>query len=271
MSEPLTIERAQSARTFAVVVDLAAVGASLAANIAAAPANAGSWAVAAVAPLALFAIIGLAHRSQGILIGWLGWAFYGGLAGIAIGAAWISYGHLKHVAVAMGQSEEVARIIPLVVDGAAIMASIVVVAAGQAITELGKVADEAEAATRRAQREAVETENRRKRDAAEAEARAQREATEAKHRLDAIAKTAKASAGSKANGAKKAGSRGMTKVEEKAFNESNIAAYLAEHPDAKQSAVAEFLGINPRTVARSSAWQDLKASQHAHSTEEVAA
>lgn len=267
MSEPLTIERAQSARTFAVVVDLAAVGASLAANIAAAPASAGSWAIAAVAPLALFAIIGLAHRSQGILVGWLGRAFYTGLAGIAIGAAWISYGHLKHVAIAMGQSEQVARIIPLVVDGAAVMASIVVVAAGQTVNELERANAEASAAARQEQRRAVDDENRRKREASIAADKARTEAVEARERLAAIARS------DKTNGAtaKKASGKGMTKVEEKAFNEANIAAYLTEHPDARQSAVAEFLGLSPRTVARSAAWRELKASKNGHSPEEVSA
>ncbi len=257
MSEPLSIESVKGARRYAIAVDLAAVGASLAANVAAAPATVGGWLVAAVSPLALFAVIGLAHRAQGILGGWIGRAFNTGLAAIAVAAAWISYGHLQHVAIEMGQSPGVARVIPLVIDGAAVLASLIVVAAGSKITALQLEAEQAAAV----EREAVRAAELAKREALEAERRA-----EAKAKADAVERAAALEARQAA--VKASTSKASTKDKaaapkvDRAVTGAAIAAYVAEHPDATAAEVGAAIGATDRTVRRYSEWTDRPAAQN---------
>ena len=266
MSEPLTIESARGARKVAMAIDIAAVAASTAANIAAAPATAGGWAVAAIAPVGLFLAIVLWHRSQGILGGRLGQAFNLGLAGIAAMAAWVSYGHLRHVAEAMGQTPAVAAVIPLVVDGAAILATVVVIGAGQKIAELTEAAE----AEQRAEREAARAAEQTKREAAEAARRqAEAERADAEERKTALsARQAVVAAGSTKTKTAAKPKAGKPSAAETA---AAIAAYLIDHPEATAAEVGQAIGATARTVRRYSEWTGRPAAQTVEASEEVAA
>lgn len=126
----------ESARRYAIGVDLAAIGASLAANIADAPPTVGGRLMASIAPLGLFAMVGLWHRSRVILAGPVGWSFTIGLAAIALGAGYVSFGHLQAIAEANGQTGHASWILPLVIDATAVMATLVVIAAGRELARL---------------------------------------------------------------------------------------------------------------------------------------
>ncbi len=126
----------ESARRYAVGVDLVAIGASLAANVADAPPTIGGRLMASIAPLGLFAMVGLWHRSRVILTGLVGWSFTAGLASIAAGAGYVSFGHLRAIAEANGQTGHASWIVPLVIDATAVLATLVVIASGRALARL---------------------------------------------------------------------------------------------------------------------------------------
>lgn len=272
-----------AARRAALAIDLLAVAASLAANIAASRQTLAGWMVSAIAPIGLFLAIILWHRSHGVVVGWLGRAFTAGLGAIALGAAWISYGHLRHVALAAGQSETASAIIPLVIDGAAILATIVVISAGQRLTELAVAEAEAvetarherdesaaaeRAAARKAEADQVEADRQAtaelERQKIEADARielariaAETEAAETAARQQRLATARQpASAPSAIGPGGRASKPPPAKTTPKADTSQLIADYLAEHPDAKQAEVATAAGCTTKTVQRNQAWRD---------------
>ena len=105
MSHDLTVNQLRSTRRSAMAVDLAAVGTSLAFNLAAAPSTIGGWLVGATAPLFLFAAVALWHRATGVLDGRLGQLFNIGLAAVACMAGYLSFGHIRDVAVDVGEPD----------------------------------------------------------------------------------------------------------------------------------------------------------------------
>lgn len=300
-SRGLSRPELEGARRFALSVDLFAVGASMAANIVAAPASLGGWLVAVIAPLGLFLSIGLWHRSRGILRGPLGWLFSTGLAAVGSGAAVVSFGHLRHVAEVNGQTGTAAVILPLVVDATAVLATIVVVAAGQRLAESEAADAQAAADAELAERQAVEAERRAEaerlaaletaeREAAERERlariEAEREAAELERvRLEAateadrlaIAAAEQATAAAEAQRARSQ----LLEAAKASADESTgdgspspygaatglpsaerIELYLADHPDATRSAVASACELDPSTVKRSPAWRSHREARN---------
>lgn len=248
----LTVEQLRATRRTAIAIDLAAVAASLAANVAAAPRSVGGWLVAAVAPVGLFLAIVLWHRSHGVLGGWLARAFNLGLTGIAAGAAWISFGHLQEVAERFGQSPEAAAVIPLVIDGAAVLATIVVISAGQRASELEAAQAEADRIEREAERAQAE---------ADRLAVSAREAAEARlsARRSSVGEGAPASRG----GAERAPAT-ETRVGRPGRGQNTavaIADYLVVHPGATATEVAAAVGVSDRTVKRSESWKSRPTGQ----------
>lgn len=248
MSEP-SIEQLRATRRTAVAVDLAAVAASLAANIAAAPRSVGGWLVAAVAPVGLFLAIVLWHRSHGVLAGWLSPIFNIGLGAIAAGAAWISFGHLQEVAERFGQSPGAAAVIPLVIDGAAVLATIVVISAGQRIAEL----ETAEAHAAQAEREAER-----------ARADAERQAIERRQTAEARLASRKVEPPARPTpvASRENGTRGIRPARSQ-DTATSIADFLVVNPTATAIEVASAVGVSDRTVKRSAAWRSRPAAKPA--------
>ena len=238
MTAPRSVEDLRAARRVAFGIDLLAVGASLAANVATAQRSPAGVLVAATAPVGLFVAILLWHRSEGLLTGWLGRTFDVCLAGIAIGAAWISFDHVRELSLSAGQSEIAASIIPLVIDGVAVLSTLVVVAAGQAIA----------AADATAQAEA-ETERRAERERIAAERRAVQERREAQARVAELTADRRQAGGSSSstNGATKPGRRGGKRS---AVSAEDVAAYFVANPDATHSQAAEALGCSTKHIQR---------------------
>jgi hypothetical protein len=261
MTEAVTLDSLKGARRWAMAVDLAAIAASTAANIThaltadVAPGDersaVGAVLVAMVPPLGLAIAVGIWHRSQGILTGRLAQAFSALLAGVAAGAAYVSFGHIQSVAQHFGQSETDAVIIALVIDLTAVLATVVLIGAGQKMTELTEAAEAARAAERQAARDAEVAEAAARAEAAKAKAA---EATEAAARAERMAARTSTVAPKLASVPAVAPARGEA-------TELAIADYLATHPDAKQSAVAKAVGCSAKTVQRSTAWADHKASK----------
>lgn len=249
MAADVSADQLRATRRTALAIDVAAVAASLAANIAAAPPSIGGWLVAAVAPIGLFVAIVLWHRSHGVLKGWLAWSFNVGLAGIATGAAWISFGHLRAVAERFGQSPGAAAVIPLVIDGAAVLATIVVISAGKRAAEL----DEAEAAARELDRRAQAAEIERAR-------QAELEVVARQERLGELRSSATNGVTSEATSGPTGPDSGNVPQPQKRSNTAQaIADYLAEHPEASRAEVAEAVGTSSRTVQR---WVTAQIAEH---------
>ena len=99
---------------------------SVACNVAAAEPTAVGRLVAAWPPVALMLVVDVLGRvpSGG---GWSGRLQLGGAAGVALVAAVASFSHMHSVALAAGESELVAWLFPLTVDGLAIVASVALV------------------------------------------------------------------------------------------------------------------------------------------------
>lgn len=141
----LAVPQLRATRRFAFGIDGAAVAASLGFNLAAAPSTFGGYLVGAVAPLFLFAAIGLWHRAHGVLGGVLGGLFNLGLAAVAGMAGFLSFDHIRHVAIEVGgQSPTQAATLALVVDVLAVLAALVVIGTGQRIEDLEAAEHQAE-------------------------------------------------------------------------------------------------------------------------------
>lgn len=90
---------------------------------------------AAVWPLALLLSVEALARVR--WPGGFGWllARYGGVAGVAVGSALISYGHISHVLTTWGYSELGARVGPLVIDGLMVVAGFALLAHGRPVAD----------------------------------------------------------------------------------------------------------------------------------------
>lgn len=100
------------------------IGASLAANILAADPSIIGRVIAAWSPVALAVTVELLSRvpvGPGWTTGRLRVAWAGAIAGIA---AWVSYWHMVEVALAYGESETAAHLLPLSVDGLVVVAAV---------------------------------------------------------------------------------------------------------------------------------------------------
>ena len=119
----------------------AALLVSMAANVLAAEPTVVGRAVAAWPPLALMLIVdvlSLAPRSTG----WLGRLTAVAAASVALVAAVASYSHMRAVALAAGESDLVAYLFPLTVDGLAVVCSAALVELNRRATAAGAEASE---------------------------------------------------------------------------------------------------------------------------------
>jgi ABC-type multidrug transport system fused ATPase/permease subunit len=258
------VRSARSTQRTALLVDGVTVAASLAANVADAPATVPGRLIASTAPVGLFLIMFLWHRASEELEGWAGRFVVGVMALIGLAAASISFGHLHSIAAENGQVGYKALAVPLVIDGTAIVAAVIVFAMARKIRDLRT---EAEASARVLAAAEAEAARAAAAQAAEAE-RAERERAEAVRlaEAEAQAETARAeaarleAANRKAEQAERARERvsaaraGNGKAPRGAATEVAIADYLATHPESTQVAVAEAVGVSAKTISRSGAW-----------------
>ena len=100
--------------------------ASVAANVLAAQPSWIARGVAAWPPLALLFVVDVLGRAP-VASGWLGRASVAGAAGVASVAALASFTHVRHVALAVGESNLVAWVLPISVDGLAVVCSVALV------------------------------------------------------------------------------------------------------------------------------------------------
>jgi len=106
-----------------LLVIVAALGVSVACNVAAAEPTLVGRAVAAWPPLALMLVVEVLSRAP-LPAGRLRWVAAGGAGIVAVTAAVASFHHMHSVALAAGESELVAWLFPLTVDGLAVVASV---------------------------------------------------------------------------------------------------------------------------------------------------
>jgi len=257
-----------AARRVALVVELAAVLVTLYANVAEAERSLAGIVLAAVAPVFLGLAVVLWHRAHRVLTGRSGALFTVGLAGIAGMCFVVSYTHIRDLALASGQSELAAGLLPLVIDGTAVLSSVVVLACGRHLEALAQMeAAEAEAAA--LARQAADEEARRRAVVERAEAeRITAEAEADRSRIAAAAEAdrvllaeRRAAADTILKARKMAGAAASAEDTEAA-----IAAFLAAHagdrdgkgPTLKE--VADAVGIKPRSVQRYQAWTNRTTS-----------
>jgi hypothetical protein len=91
-------------------------------------------AVAAWPPIALLLVVEVLARSS-LPVGRLRWVAGGGAACVATTAALASFHHMHEVALAAGESNLVAWLFPLTVDGLAVVASVALLGANQTSPE----------------------------------------------------------------------------------------------------------------------------------------
>ena len=118
------------ARHRLLLVLWAAGGVSVTCNVLAAEPSAVGRAVAAWPPVALLLVVEVLARSP-LPTGRLRWAAVGGAACVASVAALASFHHMHEVAGSVGESELVALLFPLSVDGLAVVASVALVGTGK--------------------------------------------------------------------------------------------------------------------------------------------
>ncbi len=263
-SPPSVVQTVQlvSARRVALLVELAAVLVTLYANVAEAERSLAGVVLAGVAPVFLGLAIVLWHRAHRVLTGRSGLFFTVGLAAIAGMCFVVSYTHIRDLALASGQSDLAAGLLPLVIDGTAVLSSVVVLACGRHMEALAAAeAAEAEAAAL-ARREADEEARRRveieraeaERIAVEAEAERARIAAEAEAERVLLAER-RTAADAVVKARKSTGAKASAEDTEAA-----IAAFLAARAGDRDgkgptlNEVAEAVGIKPRSIQRYQAW-----------------
>lgn len=111
---------------------LAGVGASLAANIAHAQPAAGPRLASAWAPLALLLAVSVAERAPRPSRWWFAALEYAGISVVALVAAVVSYQHQRTLLLVYGETPLSAAILPLSVDGLVVVASMALLAIGEA-------------------------------------------------------------------------------------------------------------------------------------------
>lgn len=112
-----------SARTRLLCVLWAAAAVSVACNVLAAEPTTVGRGVAAWPPIALLLVVEVLARSP-LPAGWLRWAAVIGAGCVASVAAVASFHHMHEVAASVGESQLVAYLFPLSVDGLAVVASV---------------------------------------------------------------------------------------------------------------------------------------------------
>lgn len=100
--------------------------ASVAANVLAAEPTNTARAVAAWPPVALLLVVDVLGRAP-TASGWIGRAAVGSAGLVAAVAGLASFSHVRHVALAVGESGLVAWVLPLSVDGLAVVCSVALV------------------------------------------------------------------------------------------------------------------------------------------------
>lgn len=103
-----------------------ALAVSVAANVTAAEPTVIGRAVAAWPPIALLLVVDVLGKAP-VAPGWLGRLAIAATGLVAAVAAVASFTHMRHVALAAGESELVAVLFPLSVDGTAIVCSVALV------------------------------------------------------------------------------------------------------------------------------------------------
>ncbi len=263
-SATVTVGQLNSTRRAAVWVDLIAVAATLYANIAHAPKTVPGVVLAGSAPAFLGLAIALWHRSHGVLTGWAGRAFTAGLSVIAAMCFIVSYSHIRDLALDSGQSVLAAGLLPLVIDGTAVLSSVVVLACGREMEKLRAVEQAQAEAARRARRDADDDARRlaeieraeAERIAAEADAEERRIAAETERERQLLQDRQKAAKAAQA--ARKTG----TAARSRETTEADIGLFLAAHADDRDGkgptadTVADSLGISKRHVMRSASWKN---------------
>lgn len=250
-SIPVSREQSSACLRVALLVEIAAVLVTLYANVAEAEKTVAGVVLAAVAPVFLGLAIVLWHRAHRVLTGRSGALFTVGLAGIAGMCFVVSYTHIRDLALASGQSELAAGLLPLVIDGTAVLSSVVVLACGRHLESLTSAeAAEVEAAARARQRADDEARRRAEVERAEAE----RIAAEAEAERVLLAER-RAAAETVVRARRTAGASASAEDTEAA-----IETFLAAHADDRGGKgptlreVAEAVGIKPRSVQRYAAW-----------------
>jgi len=103
-----------------------ALAASVAANVLAAEPTVVARSVAAWPPIALLLVVDVLGRVP-VASGWTGRVAAGSAGLVALVAGIASFSHVRHVALEVGESELVAWILPLSVDGLAVVCSVALV------------------------------------------------------------------------------------------------------------------------------------------------
>lgn len=138
MSTPVADLRKIRTRVHAVLA--AALIVSVAANVTAAAPTWTGRAVAAWPPIALLLIVDVLGKAP-VAAGWLGRLSVAAAGLVALVAAVASFSHMRHVAQAAGESELVAVLFPLSVDGCAVVCSIALVEINRRL-KIGSVPEE---------------------------------------------------------------------------------------------------------------------------------
>ncbi len=233
-------DRLLKARTLTRGILIAALVASLAANVVAAEPTVVGAVVAAWPPLALIATVELLTKvpSSG---GWRTRMRYAAGGLIAAIAAWVSYWHMVHVALDAGEGTIAAHLIPLVVDGLVVVTSATLAEINvQLPKDLGATSNVTRSPTRGVPHTATAS-------------RAAEPAATTPPPLTAI------SAASTVPDTTQRQTHGNAARSEASDTDAAVAEYLAGHPDAKQSEIAAALGVSAKTVQRTVAWKSRKA------------
>lgn len=111
---------------------LAGIAASLAANIAHAHDGTGPRLASAWAPVALLLAVSVAERAPRPARWWFAALEYAGIAVVALVAALVSYQHQRDLLAGYGETRLSATLLPLSVDGLIVVASMALIAMGEA-------------------------------------------------------------------------------------------------------------------------------------------
>lgn len=235
-------ERLTKARTLTRAILIAALVASLAANVVAAEPTLIGAVVAAWPPVALIATVELLTKvpSSG---GWRTRMRYGAGGLIAAIAAWVSYWHMVHVAGDAGEGQIAAHLIPLVVDGLVVVTSATL---AEINAQLPKRVEVTSNISRSSSRKATSMAT---------DAKAIDGASGEPTKLSAVPTAPPAANAAQGHSDGNASRSAATRDTNEA-----VAEYLDGHPEAKQSEIADVLGVSAKTVQRSVAWREHKAS-----------
>jgi hypothetical protein len=129
----MTSEQLHSIRRRVHLALAAALLASVAANVLAAEPTLVARAVAAWPPVALMLVVDVLGRAP-TASGWTGRVAVAAAGTVALVAGLASFAHVRAVALAVGESELVAWVLPLSVDGLAVVCSVALVEISRRLT-----------------------------------------------------------------------------------------------------------------------------------------